>query len=98
MRPATARALRPAKPAVTKVELVDRGQDFTEWHLDEDGVVVDCKPHQAEIWRGVKVRNHHQLRAGVRLHLLLANGDERTLDYPADMVYRLPRPVQGRAA
>jgi hypothetical protein len=80
------------------VELKDLGQSFTEWHLDEDGIVVDSRPAGAEIWRGVKVRNHHQLRAGSELHLVLANGDALTLDYRAAMVVRLPRAQEpGRA-
>lgn len=33
----------------------DRGQDFLEWDIDEDGVVVDSRPFQAGIWRGTFV-------------------------------------------
>ncbi|EEF78404.1 hypothetical protein [Methylophaga thiooxydans] len=33
----------------------DRGQDFLEWDIDEDGVVVDSRPFQAGIWSGTFV-------------------------------------------
>lgn len=34
----------------------DRGQDFLEWDLDADGLVVDCRPFQASAWIGVRVQ------------------------------------------
>ncbi|MGE4241744.1 hypothetical protein [Ramlibacter sp.] len=77
----------------TRVRLHDAGQAFTEWDLDAQGVVLASRPAQAEIWRGVRVRNHRQLRCGAVLELTLHDGRALTLMYPADMVMRLPVPL-----
>lgn len=90
------RAAPPPKPVAMRVELEDHGQDFLEWDLDEAGVVLDCRPFQAALWVGVRVRNHARLRAGSPLLLTLVNGDEITLNYPAAMVMRMPRAHAGR--
>lgn len=34
----------------------DRGQDFTWWRIDENGVVTDCGPFQSRTWVGLKVQ------------------------------------------
>jgi hypothetical protein len=90
-------AVKPRKPVATRVHLEDRGQDFLEWDLDADGLVIDARPFQAEIWRGVQVLNHRALRIGGALALRLVDGSERMLDYRAAGVMRMPRPEQGRA-
>lgn len=36
------------------IKFEDKGQDFTEWVIN-DGVVVDCQPHQARVWVGKEV-------------------------------------------
>jgi hypothetical protein len=88
---------QPPKPRAMTVQLEDRGQDFTEWDLDEDGVVVACRPCQEIVWCGVKVRNHATLRCGSTLLLTLSDGRETTLNYKAAMVGRVA-PAQRRAA
>ena len=35
----------------------DQGQDFLEWDVDANGVVVGCRPFQADIWCGAVVEN-----------------------------------------
>ncbi len=35
-----------------KITLEDCGQDFTTLYTDENGMVVDAQPCQANIWRG----------------------------------------------
>ena len=38
------------------VYLVDGGQDFLEWDI-EDGEVTGCRPFQGWLWIGTKVHN-----------------------------------------
>lgn len=38
-----------------KITLEDRGQDFTTLYTDENGMVVDAQPYQANIWRGAMI-------------------------------------------
>jgi len=49
------------------IEFEDQGQDFTTWEIDENGLIVDCKPFQASVWCGGIVPNHARLRAGSRV-------------------------------
>lgn len=96
--PRRVQAVKPQAPVATRVHLVDQDQDFTEWDLDAGGVVLDSRPFQAEVWRGVRVLNHLSLRIGQQLQLELADGTRRPLKYPAAGVMRMPKPEQGRAA
>lgn len=41
----------------TTVQFRDDGQDFLEWDLDAEGVVVDSRPFQRDQWRGTRVLN-----------------------------------------
>lgn len=63
------------------VEIEDHGQDFLEWHLNKDGVVVDCKPFQAWIWVG-NVVDLATVKQGFRL--TMESGD--VLNYPTKKV------------
>ena len=46
----------------------DHGQDFLEWDLDDAGVVVACRPFQANMWVGKVVENHADIaRGGIAL-------------------------------
>ena len=38
-----------------KITLEDCGQDFTTLYTDENGMVVDVQPYQADIWRGAMI-------------------------------------------
>ncbi len=38
------------------VRFRDDKQDFLEWDID-DAVVVDCRPFQADVWKGYQVIN-----------------------------------------
>lgn len=31
----------------------DNGQDFLEWDIDENGLVIDSRPFQATVWCGL---------------------------------------------
>lgn len=33
----------------------DNGQDFLEWDVNEQGIVIDCRPFQKWMWCGCKV-------------------------------------------
>ncbi len=46
------------------VEFADNGQDFLHWVVNAEGVVIDSRPFQADVWRGLKVTNLAQLKAG----------------------------------
>lgn len=37
------------------IELEDNGQDFTELHVNQDGVVIDAKPFQSSVWQGARI-------------------------------------------
>lgn len=57
----------------------DRGQDFLEWDIDEDGVVVDSRPFQAGIWKGKLVSN---VKVGEHPTIMnLRDGEQRQLNY-----------------
>ncbi len=40
---------------ISKIYFEDRGQDFLEWELDEEGFVLVSKPFQTNIWKGTQV-------------------------------------------
>lgn len=52
-----------------KITLEDRGQDFTTFYTDEQGIVTDAQPFQARIWRGaiIPVYDTEMFRVGERL-------------------------------
>lgn len=85
----------PAMVAARCVRFDHHGQPFKEWDLDAAGVVIACRPAGAEVWLGVTVLNHKQLRHGTALTLRLANGQTSTLKYKAAMVARLAAPAAG---
>lgn len=69
-------------PAVLRVTLEDRGQDFTDWYVRE-GVVIDCQPSQGRVWVGTKVTNVQELAPGVLVNIVsLATGEDTSLNYP----------------
>lgn len=39
------------------ITFVDTGQDFVEWIINDQGVIVDCRPFQAWAWLGNRVIN-----------------------------------------
>lgn len=42
------------------VNFKDEGQDFLEWILNNDNVIVDCQPFQSRVWVGRTARlNQH---------------------------------------
>jgi hypothetical protein len=55
------------------ITFVDSGQDFLEWTIDEQGVVVDCRPYQAAIWLGTIVLNQ-KIEAGCVLEIECRDG------------------------
>jgi hypothetical protein len=64
------------------LKLADHGQDFLEWHIDENGIVVGCWPFQSWVWNGSIVLNHKDIGPGDTIHFLNKYNQERTLDYP----------------
>ncbi len=60
---------------IKTVTFEDNGQDFLEFDLDEDGIVIDCRPFQAFLWVNHKVINHDSLVANQNVILQTTNGD-----------------------
>ncbi|KAL5901793.1 hypothetical protein ACKVV1_011496 [Pyricularia oryzae] len=46
------------------IEFEDLGQDFLVWTLNENGVVIECKPFQAWLWKGRQVVDYASLKRG----------------------------------
>ncbi|QRE00437.1 hypothetical protein [Burkholderia phage BCSR52] len=65
----------------TTIQFEDRGQDFLSWTLDENGVVIECKPFQAWLWKGRQVVDHASLSSGDVVHFLDNDGHMRPLKY-----------------
>lgn len=42
---------------IRTIHFEDHGQDFLEWDLDADNVVIACRPCQGWVWIGNKVMN-----------------------------------------
>jgi hypothetical protein len=63
------------------IHFADQGQDFLEWDLDRNGVVVDSRPFQATIWCGTKVLNR-QIAPGAYVRAKVITGRELELKYP----------------
>lgn len=66
------------------VYLEDHGQDFLEWDI-EDGMVVDCRPFQGWLWKGMKVHNTN-IQPGDILEITSPAGGRLTLNYPVESV------------
>lgn len=64
------------------LKLADHGQDFLEWHIDENGVVVERRPFQSWLWNGSIVLNHKEIAPGDYIRFLNKYNEERTLKYP----------------
>jgi len=37
------------------IELEDKGQDFLEFQVDKDGIILKAIPYQTEIWKGAYI-------------------------------------------
>lgn len=49
---------------MTTIIFEDKGQDFLEWDVSENGIAMDCRPFQTEAWNGTAVINIEDLRYG----------------------------------
>lgn len=68
------------------IELEDKGQDFTRWTCDDQGVVVKCEPFQSWLWVGAKVLNPETLKRGDVVDFLTNEGYLKTLIYRVESV------------
>lgn len=67
----------------------DYGQDFLEVDIDGTGVVLDVRPFQQSVLRGVRVTNHQTLERGAHASVLIQHFGqlvERHLVYPVEAV------------
>ncbi len=53
---------------ITTIEFEDKGQDFLEWDIDENGKVIACRPFQEWVWVGVTLLNDPVI--GEKLHFI----------------------------
>jgi hypothetical protein len=63
------------------VEFQDDGQDFLEWDIDDNGVVVESRPFQTMVWGGSKV-DTGTMRKGRRLAIVTSRGTPLEIIYP----------------
>ncbi len=66
------------------VYLVDQGQDFLEWDI-EDGKVIACRPFQGWVWEGTEVHNI-EIQPGDILEITTPRGKRTTLNHPVERV------------
>lgn len=91
---ATAKAAvgEPSLPAGSRtIRLEDRGQDFTYWTIDRDGVVVDCGPFQGWLWNGTRILNRNIRRGDILTILPKGAAEPTTLLYPVVSIDRVGR-------
>lgn len=67
--------------ATTTLHFEDRGQDFLEWDVDDQGVVVACRPFQEWVWNGSLMLDHPDFRIGTAPAYVNSDGQIRTLNY-----------------
>lgn len=67
------------------IHFIDNGQDFLEWDIDDNGVVIDCRPFQASFWYGTKVLNK-DIEVGEILELECLDGEKRLLAHRVERV------------
>lgn len=72
-------------PAVAKtIHFTDNGQDFLEWDVSAEGLVLDVRPFQGWLWKGCKVTNMADLAPdGIVQFTRPGDGDKTlTVKYP----------------
>lgn len=58
------RVAEQAEAVVRTIHFADHGQDFLEWDLNAEGLVVACRPFQEWAWKGYKVYEPEKLQPG----------------------------------
>jgi hypothetical protein len=72
-------------PAIT-VTFEDHGQDFIEWDIAANGVVVGCRPFQADIWCGYVINGKPS--KGERIQLIGIDHRVICIKYPLTKVVK----------
>lgn len=72
--------------AVKTIIFEDHQQDFLEWDIDVDGMVVTCRPFQGWVWEGRKVVNP-DVQPGEHVMILLGELDYLGINEPTPMKY-----------
>jgi hypothetical protein len=62
------------------IVFVDEHQDFLEWDVNKEGVVIACRPFQSWVWTGTKVLNEN-IKPGDKLQVE-RRGHQFTLVHP----------------
>lgn len=72
------------RPTMT-IHFADHGQDFLEWDLDANGIVVACRPFQEQAWKGYKVFEPEKLEPGHPVRCLPTSGEgTAVIKYPVE--------------
>lgn len=72
---------------ITRITFKDEGQDFLVWDINEDGVIVECKPFQFSHWSKWNVMNK-RFNIGSFVHLRKIN-ETMTIKYPIEKIEKL---------
>jgi hypothetical protein len=72
----------------------DHGQDFLEWEIDANGIVVDSRPFQRQIWSGNFLPFFDSLKPGDYADFLVTRegGRHACIKYPITEVRHAHRP------
>jgi hypothetical protein len=66
---------------VVTIRFRDGGQDFSEWDLNGEGCVIDCRPCQAGIWCGTYVVNCDKLKVGGTVVIFTHDAGRSVVNY-----------------
>ncbi len=72
-----------------KITFDDWGQSFREWHVDENGIIQDCRPYQFGIWYGLHVKDHTDLKPGDRAMVCRMKKHYRAVNIPIKNIERI---------
>lgn len=76
---------------LTKIHFQDKGQDFTEWTVNDEGVVVDCQPFQASVWVGLKIYNW-PCKVGQKPYFRVPGHGKQKLNYKITKIESVDEP------
>ena len=75
-------------PVAMTIHFADHGQDFLEWDVSAEGLVLEARPYQGWLWKGCKVINGADLVPGSIVQFTRpGDGDKAlTIKYPVTEV------------
>lgn len=61
------------------IELEDNGQDFLQILCDDNGIVIETRPFQTDIWKGASIPIHDKD--------MFAIGEELPINHPPNIIF-----------